>query len=53
MTRRAILTDSQVKEIRKDHLAYVRGYGYLAKKYGVGNSTIRDIVTFRTRKKVK
>jgi len=46
------LTDAQVREIRNLHLAYVRGYGYLANKFNCGVSTVRDIVTFRTRKNV-
>lgn len=48
----ASLSDSQVREIRRKHMAYVpgRGYGALAKAYGVGESTIRDIVTYRTRR---
>jgi Mor family transcriptional regulator len=50
MTRRRSLTDSQVSEIRSAHLAYIRGRGYesLAKKYGVGASTIRDVITYRS-----
>lgn len=48
----ATLTDQQVREIRNIHMAYINGRGYacLAKKYGVGVSTIRDIVTYRTRR---
>jgi len=34
------------------HLAYVRGYGYLANKFKCAESTVRDIVTYRTRKSV-
>lgn len=52
MTRRKVLTDEQVKEIRAEYFAYVRGYHVLSKKYGVGESTIRDIITFRTRRNV-
>lgn len=48
MTRRAIVTKEQVKAIRAEYLPFARGYGYLAKKYGVGESTIRDICTYRT-----
>lgn len=47
--QRARLTDEQVRQIRAKHMAYVRGYGALAKEYGCGESTIRDIVQFRTR----
>lgn len=49
MTRRAILTSDEVRLIRAEYFPYVRGYHVLAKKYGVAESTIRDIVTFRTR----
>jgi hypothetical protein len=38
-----------VKAMRKEHLAYIRGYEYLAKKYKCGISTARDICTYRTR----
>jgi len=48
------LTDDQMREIRTlQHLAYVRGYGYLANKFQCGVSTVRDIVTYRTRKNVR
>ena len=47
-THKAKLTADQVRAIRSTHLAYVRGYGYLADMYNVGASTIRDIVTFQT-----
>lgn len=51
MSRRRVLTDAQVREIRASHMAYIkgRGYGAIAKRYGVGESTIRDIITMRTR----
>ena len=54
MSRRKVLTDCQVRDIRKEHMAYIRGRGYkvLAEKYGCGESTIRDIITFRTRRNV-
>lgn len=50
MTRRRVLTDDEVREIRTSYRPGVRGFGYgaLAKKYGVGESTIRDILTCRT-----
>ena len=48
MTRRRKLTPEQVLEIRAKYLAYVCGYGTLAKIYQVGESTIRDIVQFAT-----
>lgn len=48
---KAKLTDQQIAEIRTLHRPYIRGLGYraLAKRYGVGESTIRDICTYRTR----
>jgi transposase len=48
MTRRKSLTNEQVREIRKLHLGYVVGYQTLAKRFGVGASTIRDVVKFYT-----
>lgn len=49
MTRRRKLTDAQVREIRLTHRSGQRGCGYgaLAKKYQVGESTIRDVLTGR------
>jgi len=49
MTRARKLTDQQVKEIRLAHRPGQRGAGYgaLAKKYKVGESTIRDVLTGR------
>lgn len=51
MSRRRVLTDAQVLEIRALHQPGVRGFGYgaLAKRYGVGESTIRDVVKFWSR----
>ena len=49
---RAKLTDDQVSEMRKKHLAYVVGYETLAKMFACGVSTARDICTFRTRRNV-
>lgn len=51
MTRRRVLTDEQVREIRALYKPRVRGLGYgaLAKRYGVGESTIRDVITYRSR----
>ncbi len=48
----AKLSDDDVRSIRSEHMAYVRGRGYkaLAKKYSSSESTIRDIVTYRTRR---
>jgi hypothetical protein len=50
MTRKRVLTDAQVREIRTSYKPGVKGCGYiaLARKYGVGESTIRDILTGRT-----
>lgn len=50
MSRRRVLTDAQVREIRTLHKHGVRGFGYreLARRFGVGESTIRDILTCRT-----
>lgn len=50
MTRRRVLTDQQVRDIRAQHQPGVRGAGYesLARQYGVGVSTVRDILTYRT-----
>lgn len=50
MTRRRVLTDQQVRDIRALHQPGVRGAGYesLARQYGVGVSTVRDILTYRT-----
>lgn len=45
----ARLTDAQVREMRKDYRPYVRGYGWLARKYRCGESTARDIVRYYTR----
>lgn len=47
MTRRKVLDQKQREAVRKEYMAYVRGYETLAKKYGVGASTIRDIVQGR------
>lgn len=49
MTRRRVLTDAQVKEIRRIYVPYVTGYETIARMYGVGASTIRDIVKYWSR----
>lgn len=46
---RCKLTDDQVREMRTLYLAYVRGYKQLAKMFACGESTVRDIVQYRTR----
>lgn len=55
MTRRKILSNDQVVAIRAAHQPGRRGHGYLAlaRLYGVGASTVRDICTYRTRKNVR
>jgi hypothetical protein len=53
MHHRAKLTNDQVKAMRKEHLAYVRGYETLARKFNCGISTARDICTYRTRVNVR
>lgn len=53
MHHRAKLTNQQVNKMRDEYFAYIRGYEYLAKKYGCGISTARDICTYRTRVNVK
>ncbi len=47
--QRAKLPDTVIESMRAEYLPYVRGYGYLAKKYGCGESTARDIVNYWTR----
>ncbi len=46
--QRAVLTDAHVREMRKLH-AEGLGYRKLAQLYGCGQSTARDICTYRTR----
>ncbi|WP_374356218.1 hypothetical protein [Chitinimonas sp.] len=47
---RAKLTDQQVAEIRRLHNSAAGvGYQTLAKRFGCGTSTVRDICTYRTR----
>lgn len=47
--QRAKLSDAQVRAIRSEYLAYVRGYKQLGAKYGAPWPTVRDVVTYRTR----
>lgn len=51
MTRRAIFSAEQVRQIRSEYKQGVRGFGYesLAKKHGCAPSTIRDLIQRRTR----
>jgi len=46
---RAKLLTEKVKAMRAEHLPYVIGYETLARKFGCGVSTARDICTYRTR----
>ena len=46
---RAKLTSAQVVAMRADYAAGKGGYAKLAKAYGCGISTARDICTYRTR----
>ncbi|MBX9901449.1 MAG: hypothetical protein K2Y28_11765 [Burkholderiaceae bacterium] len=48
MTRRKILTADQVRQIRQIHVPGKVGYETLAKKFGVGASTVRDCVKYWT-----
>jgi hypothetical protein len=49
MTRRRVLNTDQVKEIRAAYKPHVIGYLTLARRYGVGASTIRDVVKYWSR----
>lgn len=53
MHHRAKLTDDQVRDMRKRHIAYVVGYETLTAEFGCGVSTARDICTYRTRRDVR
>jgi hypothetical protein len=48
MTRARVLTREQIKAIRAEYVAHVVSYATLARKYGVGESTIRDCVKMVT-----
>ena len=45
----AKLTDKQVREIREMYQKTGIGYLKISKIFGCGESTVRDIVTYRTR----
>lgn len=47
--QRAKLTDEQVIEMRRRHEVDGIGYRKAAKEFGCGQSTARDILTYRTR----
>lgn len=49
MHHRAKLTKDQVRHMRALYLPYVRGYRVLSKMFRCGESTARDICTYRTR----
>ena len=53
--RKANHSDDFVAKIRKEHMAYIRGRGYkeLGIKYGISQWTIRDWVTYRTRRSAR
>lgn len=46
---RAKLTDAQVREMRELRERHGWKYAALALKFGCGESTVRDICTYRTR----
>lgn len=50
MTRRKVLTDAQIVQLRVDYKPGVRGSGYtsLARPLGVGASTVRDALKYKT-----
>jgi len=48
----AKLSADQVRQMRAKYLAYVVGYETLAREFGCGISTARDVCTFRTRRDV-
>ncbi len=50
MTRKRVLTNEQVRAIRKDYKQGVKGCGYLAvaRKHGVPESTARDCINHYT-----
>jgi len=49
---RAKLSADQVRQMRAKYLAYVVGYETLAREFGCGISTARDICRYATRKNV-
>ena len=50
MTRRKVLTNEQVRAIRAQYKPNRVGHGYgaIARKFNVGESTVRDCVKFWT-----
>ena len=53
MHHRAKLSADQVRQMRAKYLAYVVGYETLAREFGCGISTARDVCTYRTRRDVR
>lgn len=49
---RAKLPDEKVRQMRRKHIPHIIGYETLAKEFGCGVSTARDIVNYVTRKNV-
>jgi len=47
--QRAKLTDAQVKEMRRLNESGEAGYRKLSSMFGCGQSTARDVCTYRTR----
>jgi|TARA_R110001606_G_scaffold351191_1_gene501356 hypothetical protein len=47
--QKARLSAEQVKAMRAEYIPYVVSIGKLAKKYGCGKSTARDILNYSTR----
>lgn len=44
----AKLTPKAAQDIRTNYLAYVRGYGFWAKKYNISVSTVRDVLSHKS-----
>lgn len=49
MTRKIEIPFDVVQKIRRMHKPGVVGYRVLSKEFGIAESTIRDICTYRTR----
>ena len=49
---KAKLTEKDVRYIRKNYQANVKGYGFFAKKFGVSISSVRDVLSYRSWKRV-
>lgn len=44
MTRRRVLTDSQVRDVLHIYSTSTLGYESIARQFGIGASTVRDII---------